>query len=222
MRQPLNEEFRRMQKLAGIITEVEKDNTEKLPSKEEIEKIKKESFKILQTPEFKEAIKQDIANMSSEYFLKSVQDSKPLISEEETKINYNTFSNAFDKAFQTNEIRILGMAFGKQNAEEKFEEYTVDGRWKIALGMILAKLVTQGGNIDERFLMYAALVTLGTYIGNIFFKKSPEELKKIKKKLDQEEAEEKKKEEDALKTQQEKEKELQKLAPDFNKTRYGF
>ena len=222
MRQPLNEEFRRMQKLAGIITEVEKDNTEKLPSKEEIEKIKKESFKILQTPEFKEAIKQDIANMSSEYFLKSVQDSKPLISEEEIKINYNTFSNAFDKAFQTNEIRILGMAFGKQNAEEKFEEYTVDGRWKIALGMILAKLVTQGGNIDERFLMYAALVTLGTYIGNIFFKKSPEELKKIKKKLDQEEAEEKKKEEDALKTQQEKEKELQKLAPDFNKTRYGF
>ena len=77
-------------------------------------------------------------------------------------------------------MRILGMAFGKQSAKEKFEEYTDEGRWKIALGLILAKLVTQGGTIDEGFLIYAAMVTLGTYIGNIFFKKSPEELKKIK------------------------------------------
>ena len=51
-------------------------------------------------------------------------------------------------------MRILGMAFGKQSAKEKFEEYTVDGRWKIALGLIISKLGLKS-TIDKEFIIYS-------------------------------------------------------------------
>ena len=150
--------------------------------------------------------------MSNQEFKNSIKNTTLAISEE-TLNDYSTFSNIFDKISQDIKENDLEEGFFGGKMQDFYEYYTKEGAYLKAFSFAAAILYSQGWN--KTSVSLAAASILITFIRMTFFKKSPQELEKIKKEYEKMDYEEKNPTPTPTETDPDKIK-------DFNKRLYGF